>query len=155
MLLGLSFDILDFIGLFLFLAGFIVGLGAVTVIDVHGLLSRKSAYWTETIIRIHKVTKPLIWLGVFLVITGGLIFYRAESFSHIPLWHAMLAILIVLNGCFLSFKVSPYLTKREKEGRANEILPAAWQRKTIASLVVSVFSWWGSLLLLVLYLVGT
>ena len=98
--------------------------------------------------------RPLIWLGVFLVIVGGLIFYRAESFSHIPRWHAMLAALIVLNGCFLSFKVSPYLKNREKEGRSNEILPATWQRKTIASLVVSVFSWWGSLLLLVLYLVG-
>jgi len=30
--------ILDFIGLFILLAGFIIGLGAVTVIDIHGFL---------------------------------------------------------------------------------------------------------------------
>ena len=49
---------LDFIGLFIFIAGFIIGLGAVTVIDIHGFLGRKSAYWTEATIRTHKVTKP-------------------------------------------------------------------------------------------------
>lgn len=38
---------LDFIGLFIFISGFIVGLGAVTVIGIHGFLGRKSEYWIE------------------------------------------------------------------------------------------------------------
>jgi len=33
---------MDIIGLFIFLSGFIIGLGAVTVIDLHGFLGRKS-----------------------------------------------------------------------------------------------------------------
>lgn len=66
----------EVIGLFLFIAGFIIGLGAVTVIDIHGFLGRKSSYWTEATIRTHKVTKPLIWLGMSLAILGGLVFYR-------------------------------------------------------------------------------
>ena len=37
----------DIIGLFLLIAGFIIGLGAVTVIDLHGFLGRTSSYWTE------------------------------------------------------------------------------------------------------------
>jgi hypothetical protein len=52
---------LDVIGLFTSIMGYIVGLGAVTVIDLHGFLGRKSAYWTEATTRTHKITKPLIW----------------------------------------------------------------------------------------------
>lgn len=76
---------LDFVGLFVLIAGFIIGLGAVTVIDIHGFLGRKSAYWTEATTRTHKVTKPLIWIGIFLTIAGGMLLYRHESFSGIPL----------------------------------------------------------------------
>ncbi|MBP7134100.1 hypothetical protein KBA73_02685, partial [Patescibacteria group bacterium] len=77
-------DWLDVVGLFLFLAGFVVGLGAVTVIDIHGFLGRTSPYWTEATTRTHKVTKPMIWIGITLVIIGGLLFYRNQPFSGIP-----------------------------------------------------------------------
>lgn len=36
---------LDFIVLFILLAGFVIGLGAVTVIDINGFLGRKSVYY--------------------------------------------------------------------------------------------------------------
>jgi len=71
---------LEFLGLFLFIAGFIIGLGAVTVIEFHGWLARKSEYWTEATTRTHKITKPLIWLGLFMAIIGGAIFYSNTSF---------------------------------------------------------------------------
>lgn len=142
----------DFIGLFLFLAGFVIGLGAVTVIDLHGFLGRKSSYWTEATTRTHKVTKPLIWLGTLLGIIGGSIFYRNENFSGIPLIHSALAIVLILNGFFLSFSVSPFLIKREKEGREAELLPEGWQRKITVSFIISFVGWWGSLVLLVSYL---
>jgi Zn-dependent protease with chaperone function len=144
---------LDFIGLFIFIAGFIVGLGAVTVIDIHGFLGRKSSYWTEATIRTHKVTKPMIWIGIFLAVVGGLILYRNELFSGIPLIHALIAIVLIFNGYFLSFKVSPFLLKREREGNESVILPQSWQNKIIVSLVVSDIGWWGGLFLLVLYIV--
>jgi len=109
-------NILDFIGLFVMLAGFIIGLGAVTVIDLHGFLGRKSAYWTESTIRTHKVTKPMIWIGIFLAIIGGFILYRGEVFAGIVFVHAILAGILILNGLFLSFSVSPFILKREREG---------------------------------------
>lgn len=145
---------IDSIGLFLFLAGFVIGLGAVTVIDIHGFLGRKSSYWTEATTRTHKVTKPMIWAGIMFAIVGGLIFYREQSFTGIPLIHAVIALALILNGYFLSFKVSPFLLKREKEGRSGELLPASWQKKIMASLIVSDIGWWGGLLLLVVYLVS-
>jgi hypothetical protein len=147
------FSWIDMLGMFLFIAGFIIGLGAVTVIDLHGFLGRTSSYWTEATIRTHKITKPLIWIGIFLAVLGGVITYRNIGFSGIALIHTLLAIVLISNGTFLSFWVSPRLLKREKEGKANEILPSDLQLKIAVSFVISVIGWWGSLFLLVWYVV--
>lgn len=144
---------LDFIGLLIFLAGFIIGLGAVMVIDIHGFLGRRSNYWTEATTRTHKVTKPLIWVGITLAIAGGLILYRNESLSGIPLYHALIAGILIVNGIFLSTYVSPFLLRREQEGRSSELLPTSLQNKIIVSLILSDLGWWGGLALLVRYLV--
>jgi hypothetical protein len=154
MLLDPSINWFDVLGLFLLLAGFVIGLGAVTVIDIHGFLGRKSSYWTEATVRTHKVTKPLIWVGITLAVIGGFMFYRNQGFVGIPLIHAIIALLLIANGYFLSFKVSPFLLKNEQEGRAQELLPVSWQRKIMVSLIVSDIGWWGGLALLVLFLLG-
>ena len=156
-MLGISLDAInwiDVIGLFVMLAGFVIGLGAVTVIDLHGFLGRKSAYWSEATTRTHKVTKPMIWVGIFLVIVGGAFLYRNEAFVGIPFIHTIIAGVLILNGLFLSFKVSPFILKREKEGKSRELLPASWQKKIMVSLIISDIGWWGGLFLLVLYLIN-
>ena len=143
---------LDVLGLFLFMAGFIIGLGAVTVIDLHGFLGRKSPYWTEATTRTHKVTKPLIWIGLLLAIIGGLITYRKSGLSGVASFQFFIAIFLILNGLFLSFRVSPFLLNREKEGRADELLPSSWQVKITISFIISFLGWWSGLFLLVYYL---
>ncbi len=143
---------IDAIGLFLFMMGFVIGLGAVTVIDIHGFLGRKSSYWTEATTRTHKVTKPMIWAGIFLAILGGLLFYRSAPFTGIPLVHAIIALCLIANGYFLTFKVSPFMLAREQEGRSGELLPAPWQHKIMISLIVSDIGWWGGLFLLAVYI---
>jgi hypothetical protein len=147
--------LLDILGLFVCIAGFVLGLGAVTVIDLHGFLGRKSSYWTEATTRTHKVTKPLIWAGIALALVGGSILYRAQTQSVIPLMQAGIALLLIANGIFLSFWVSPFLLAREKEGRAQELLPRAWQQRITVSFVISFLGWWSALLLLVVYVVGS
>ena len=146
---------LDVVGLFIMLAGFVIGLGAVVVIDVHGFLGRRSAYWSEATTRTHKVTKPLIWVGMLLAIGGGCVVYWGEPFIGIPLVHSVAAAVLLLNGCFLSFSVSPFLLRREREGKAKDLLPKSWQRKIMISLLLSDVGWWGSLFLLACYLVVT
>lgn len=145
---------LDFIGLFIFIAGFVIGLGAVTVIDLHGFLGRRSNYWTEATTRTHKVTKPLIWIGTILAIVGGIIFYRDLPFSGIPFYQSIIAGVLVLNGLFLSFYVSPFLLNREREGRQTELLPQSLQNKIFVSLIISDLGWWGGLMLLVAHLLA-
>lgn len=147
-------EVINFIGLILFLSGFIIGLGAVTVIDLLGFLSRKSEYWTEATTRTHKVTKPLIWLGIFLVLIGGVIFFRNEPLNGIRLYHLLLVIVLVANGSFLSYRVSPYLLEREKKGESSKLLPKSWQNKIAVSFIISFLGWWSGVLLLVFYLVS-
>jgi hypothetical protein len=142
----------DIVGLYIFIAGFVIGLGAVTVIDLHGFLGRKSPYWTEATTRTHKVTKPLIWIGLLMTIIGGLITYRKTGLSGIPLYQTIIVLLLVINGLFLSFRVSPFLLKREKEGRSNELLPSTWQAKITICFIISFLGWWIGLFLLVWYL---
>lgn len=149
----MNVDLIQFIGLFILLAGFIVGLGAVTVIDIHGFLGRRSVYWTETTIRAHKVTKPLIWLGTFLAIIGGVLFYSQSPFSEIMYFHAGIAGILILNGIFLSFYVSPLLLEKERKEKGDiQLLPFSLQVKITISFIISFVGWWGSLFLLVLYL---
>lgn len=144
---------IDFVGLFTLISGFVVGLGAVTVIDVHGFLGMNSTYWTEATIRTHKVTKPLIWLGTFLAVVGGTIHFRNEPLSLFSISLASIAIILILNGLFLTLKVSPYLLKREKQGKSSEILPKSWQNKVAFSFILSDLGWWTALALVIYSLV--
>lgn len=140
------------VGLFLMLAGFIIGLGAVAVIDLHGFLGRRSGYWTEATIRTHKVTKPLIWLGMLLTIVGGTLFYKNQPMHWIMQYHLGAAIALIANGCFLSFVISPELLHREKKGKSTSMLPKAMQQKITVSFFVSFVVWWSSVYLFAVFL---
>ncbi len=134
------------ISLFVTVAGFVIGLGAVNVIDIHGFLGRTSPYWTEATIRTHKVTRPLIWCGMMFVIIGTYLMHTQGIYG----WQTYTNILavelvMILNGCFLSFVVSPFLQDREREGKSRELLPQSLQYKIAISFVVSFVSWWGLL----------
>lgn len=146
--------LIDLIGTLMLITGFIIGLGAVTVIDIHGFLGRKSSYWTEATTRTHKVTKPMIWVGIFLVILGELLVYRGSVFTGIPLYLMAIDLVLIMNGLFLSFQVSPYLLQREKEGRSAELLPVSWQKKITVSLLFSDLGWWVALMLVVYTIVN-
>jgi len=129
----------EFFSIFLISAGYVIGLGAVTVIDTLGFLGRKSSYWTQTTIRTHKVTKPLIWLGIFLLLIGSYFFKNLNPNL------VYLYLILVLNGLFLSLYVSPILLERERKGKGSEILPQSLQIKIVVSFLISLISWWGSL----------
>lgn len=146
-------ELIDFIGAFISIAGYVIGLGAVIVIDLHGFFGRTSRYWTEATTRTHKITKPLIWIGIFLVVIGGVLVYRQNLLSPIPLIQAGIALLLLLNGIFLSFSVSPFLLGREKQGLADQLLPTSWQKKIMISLLFSDLGWWSSVGLFTLFLV--
>lgn len=141
------FDI-NVLALFLLMAGFVIGLGAVTVINIHGWLGQTSLYWTEATTRTHKVTKPLIWVGITLAIAGSILWFRDQAFQGIPVALATIAPVLIANGCFLSFIVSPFLLRQEREGNI-AILPVKLRRAIFVSFLLSDAGWWISLFLVV------
>lgn len=142
----------DIIGLFLFMAGFIIGLGAVTVVGLPGFLARKSPYWTEVTTRMHKISKPVIWIGIGLATVGALIYYRVDGLSGTAVFHVVLLLILGINGLFTSFIVSPYLHRRESEGKTEALLPAKWRRRITLSFIISFIGWWLALFFLVWHL---
>ncbi|NCN52068.1 hypothetical protein GW931_03585 [archaeon] len=126
--------------LFLHFVGIIVGLGAVTVIDTMGFFSRKNIEKTQQTIFAHHITKPLIWIGTIIVLITWIFILKGNSLEGIYLWKSLLLITMILNGCFLSFIVSPALDKRIG---VLKLLPKELQIKIAISLVISFISWWG------------
>jgi len=143
---------LDSVGLFLLLSGLIIGLGAVTVIEILAWCGRRSPYWTLATTRTHRVTKPLIWVGVFLSLFGAIIAYRNYDFTGLVALQAFIAAAVILNGLWLTFHVSPHLLRREDEGRERTLLSDAWQRKIYVSFLISFFGWWAIVFLLAMHL---
>ena len=123
--------------------GIIIALGAVTVIDTMGFTARKSKEWTKTTIKAHHITKPLIWLGTIIAVLSWLFLYDATTISNIK---SILLVIMVLNGSFLSFYVSPRLDKLYNK---NTLLPTPLQQKIMVSMIISFISWWSFVVLTV------
>lgn len=129
---------------FFHLAGIIIALGAVTVIDTMGFISRKSKEWTKTTIKAHHVTKPLIWIGTVLMTLTWIFLYSNTPINNIK---SLLIFILILNGIFLSFNISPRLDKLDNK---NTLLPKNLQRKIAISMVISFIGWWGLVILTIL-----
>ena len=139
----------EVLSLFILIAWFIIWLWAVTVIDLHGFFARKSSYRTLATIRTHKITKPLIWLWMILATIWWVMFYRWQAIEWIVLYHLIVAIILIVNWSFLSFYVSPYLLKKERDGKDQELLPNTFQIAIIISFLISFLCWRSALFFLV------
>lgn len=77
---------------------------------------------------------------------------QAVSDEYMPYfgWKAAILGLLVLNGLFLSFVVSPLLIQREREGKAHDLLPPGLQWMILISFLFSDLGWWGYVVLVVM-----
>jgi len=125
--------------LFIHLVGIIIGLGAVTVIDTLGFFSRKNKNLTQVTIHAHHVTKLLIWIGTLIVLFSWIFFLLENSLEGIYLFKTILLGIMILNGSFLSFFISPRLDKLIGK---KVLLPNRLQKMISVSLVFSFLSWW-------------
>ena len=132
--------------LFFHFVGIIIGLGAVIVIDIMGFFSRKDKNKIQDTIAAHHTTKPLIWIGTIIVLTTWIFMLLGNSFDGIYFWKSLLLTIIILNGCFLSFIISPNL---DKMIGVRKLLSLNLQVKIGISLIISFLSWWSFVLLTV------
>ncbi len=121
---------------FIHIAGIIIGLGAVTVIDTMGFISRKSKEWTQVTIKAHHVTKPLIWLGTLLMLFSWLFLYAGGYWEIVK---SVIIGILILNGLFLSFYISPRLDRLYGN---RTLIPSRLQLLITGSFLVSFTGWW-------------
>ncbi len=133
--------------LFVHIIGLVIGLGAVTVIDSLGFFSRNSVKGTQTTIEAHHTTKPLIWLGTVLVLASWVFLYDGSSAA---VAKTGLLVILIANGSFMSFHISPRLDKLSGK---NKLLPSLLQKKIAASMMISFIGWW-SFVALTVYMIG-
>jgi len=117
------------------------------VIDLHGFLGRYDPYWLKASISAHKITKPLIWLGTIFLAIGGVVLNWQGWFTGVALFQLVLLLIMLINGSYLSFVISPKLLKLEKVKAAK--MDKSLQRKIAVAFVVSFITWWLQVLLLV------
>lgn len=132
------------------MSGFVIGLGAVSVIETLGFLGQRSGYWTEATIRAHKVTKPLIWLGLLVAALGGTWYYSLVGPSLVMITHGIILLIMIVNGSWLTFWVSPRLLARERAGKSTELLPKSWKTMITLSFCTSIVTWWTALALAIM-----
>lgn len=129
---------------FIHFAGIIISLGAVTVIDTMGFISRKSKEWTQITIKAHHVTKPLIWIGTLLMIISWPYLFDGTRLAIIK---SILIVVLLLNGLFLSCYISPRLDQLYGK---KILLPNKLQLKIMLSMPISFISWWSLVLITVM-----
>ncbi len=144
----------DALGLFLFIVGLAIGLCAATTHGILLFLSYRKPHCADIFIRTHNIFTILTSTGIFLTAFGGLLFYRQESLSNIPLIHVLLVTLLVVHALFLHFWMSPRLLEREQDGHSDDLLPASWQGASLFGFLCSSIGWWGNIFLVVVYLLG-
>ncbi len=121
---------------FVHLAGIIIALGAVTVIDTMGFISRNSKEWTQVTIKAHHVTKPLIWVGTFLMLFAWFFIY---SGTYLDVVKSVIIVILILNGVFISFYISPRLDKLYGK---KTLIPLKLQLMIESSFLASFIGWW-------------
>jgi len=131
---------------FLHIAGIIIMVGSVAIIDVFGFVARNSKKWTYNTIEAHHITKPMIWLGGAITITTWLLILTEIEFDLYAKLKTAIIPLLLINGAFLSFYISPKLDKQRGEMK---LLPMSMQRKIAVSFMISLILNWSFVFLTV------
>jgi len=120
-------------------AGIVIALGAVTVVDSLGVISRTSKRWTQVTVDAHHVTRALIWTGIGIIAVTWAAMLWMKGMSTLAALKTGLLVVMVLNGSFLSFYISPRLDELKGTDR---LVPKQLQPKIALSAAVSFVSWW-------------
>ncbi|MFT4309605.1 MAG: hypothetical protein ACMXYL_03905 [Candidatus Woesearchaeota archaeon] len=130
--------------------GLVIGMGSAIVIETIGFIARKSGFWTRVAVDTHYVTKPLIWFGTILLSLSWILIMESDAIVHPYYWKTLLLLLLIINGSYLSFFVSPRIINHRKHSDG-EPLPSKLQTIILPSAIVSVLGWLLMVFLTLLY----
>jgi hypothetical protein len=139
--------ILPQIAIFIHIISFIIGFGAVIVIDTFGLLWLLKKTKLATVNTVADVTEKLIWVGWFGLILSGTVLLLEKGFIDNLTWIKLFFVAMLgVNGLFLhSIKKS-----MERLGNPEELPKSIMFRTGLAS-SISQLGWWGALTIGILH----
>ena len=140
---------LDMLGIFIFLLGFICGLGSIFVLAMTKTTLSKDYGHTAAII--NRVTQGLMWFGLLLSIGGAAILYRASKLSGVAFFQAVIALILLLILIYYGWRISPRLNRMGNG--APSARGTALKRRADFSLFIAMLAWMSGLFLLCWYLV--
>ena len=144
-----GFDITFFYH-YIHILGLVIGMGSAIVIETIGFIARKSGYWTRVAVQVHYVTKPLIWIGTILLSLSWILIRGFDTVVYPYYWKTLLLLLLIINGGYLSFIISPRIIEHQKHSDGKP-LPSKLQTIILPSAIVSVLGWLLMVFLTLLY----
>jgi len=136
------------------LIGVAFGLGGATVSDVLFLKSLKDEKITPTEKSLLEGASLVIWIGIAILLVSGAVMFWLNwdvlSQQSRMQAHVSIALVIILNGLFLNFFISPKISYWSQEKEKNKKFVPEYRsiRKTaFMSGAVSITSWYAALAL--------
>lgn len=140
---------LDMLGLFIFLLGFIFGLGSIFVLAMTKTTISKD--YGQAAAVMNRVTQSLMWFGLLLSIGGAAILYRASKLSGVAFFQAVIGLFLLLILIYYGWRVSPRLNRMGNG--APSARGTVLKRKADFSLFIAMLAWMSGLFLLCWYLI--
>lgn len=130
-----------FILLFIHLSGLVLGLGAVLVTDLYGLLWLRDRVRFPQLVRVSGVNERFIWAGWGTMIAAGIpLILLKGAVDNLMLIKLFFVALIGINGIFL------HLVHNQIEDiREGQQVPNVVMFRLVLTIFVSQLSWWGAL----------
>lgn len=129
-----------FIALMIHLFGLILGLGAVLVTDLFGMLWIMNRMRFPQLIRISGRTEKFIWAGWVILVAAGIPLIIIKGFvDNLMIIKLFFVGLIAVNGILLHV-----LHKKLKEFNKEENVPKVIMFRLMLAIFVSQMSWWGA-----------
>lgn len=122
------------------LLGMVVGLGAVLLVDWHGLVWLSGLRTFRDSLRIGEAAHPLVWMGLLLILVTGA--FLGPDLSEPATWVKQVAVLALVNNGVAVRRLGGRLSLLKPRIHRIAELPRRHRVAMILSLVVSQAAWW-------------
>jgi hypothetical protein len=116
---GRKFPWLDFLGLFMLVAGLTLGAGAVIITWLSSKSANLMVNQFDRADRILRLAMKYTWFGLLLAVGGGALLYRRSYFSGVATFQAMLALALIFYAVYLS-------SRKVEAGKGLAVFSIVW-----------------------------
>lgn len=122
------------------LVGIVVGLGAVLLVDWHGLVWLSGLRTFRDALRLGEAAHPLVWMGLSLILVTGA--FLGPDLGEPTAWAKQLAVLVLVNNGVAVRRLGARLSLLRPRITGIRELPPRHRTAMLLTLAVSQLGWW-------------